>query len=88
MDFNVLPNELLKMIISYLDKKDAKYLACASKRMHELTMERIWSKPIFRESKDLHFLKKISHFPIEELRLTDIDNNWISIKKPLKQYLL
>ena len=73
MDLNLLPNELLKMVISYLDKKDAKNLAFVSKRMHELTLEKIWSKPIYQKSKSLCFLRKISHFPIEELRVADFE---------------
>ena len=73
MDFNFLPNELLKMVIAYLDKKDAKNLALASKRMRELTLKRLWSKPTYKEQKGLSFLKKISRFPIEELRIQDFE---------------
>uniref|UniRef100_A0A7M5TV43 F-box domain-containing protein n=1 Tax=Clytia hemisphaerica TaxID=252671 RepID=A0A7M5TV43_9CNID len=70
-DFNILPNELLKMVISYLDKKDAKNFARVSKRMQKLTLDRLWSKPIYLRSKSLKFLKRISRFPIKELRAKD-----------------
>ena len=71
MDFNNLPNELVKMVISFLDKKDAKQFALTSKKMHQLTLDRLWSKPVYQKLKSLLFLKRISRFPIKELRVGD-----------------
>ena len=79
MDLNDLPNELLKMVIFYLDKKDAKNLALASQRMRKLTLERLWSKVSYKEHKNLSFLKQISHFPIDELRTSDFKCEWKDI---------
>ena len=63
------------MIISYLKKKDAQALALTSKRMYDLTLNRLWSKPSYKYTKDLDFLKKISKFPIQELRMGDFHYN-------------
>ncbi|XP_066932024.1 uncharacterized protein [Clytia hemisphaerica] len=79
MDFHILPNELLEMVISYLDKKTTKNLNLASKRMYELTMERLWCKPTYKDPKSLSFLKQISHFPIRELRIQDFECEWEDI---------
>ena len=72
MDFNLLPNELLKEIISHLAIADAKNLSLTCKRMYSLSLERIWSKPVFKlealtKNLDLEFLKKVSHLPIIEI---------------------
>ena len=71
MDFNLFPNELLKMIVSYLNKRDARSLTLASKRMKDLALKRLWSKPTYDTPKDLDFSKKISKFPLEEMRADD-----------------
>ncbi|XP_066932067.1 uncharacterized protein [Clytia hemisphaerica] len=71
MSLNVLPTELLKMVISYLGKRDAKSLAVASRKMREIALEKIWSKPIYQKSKGLRFLKMISRFPIDQIRVKD-----------------
>ena len=44
MSFEVLPNEVLKLIISFLCKTDAKNVALTSKRMYGLALDRIWYK--------------------------------------------
>ena len=67
MNLNLLPNELLKEIISHLHIKDAKNISLTSKRMRSLALERIWSKPKFNTVKPLSFLSIISRFPISEL---------------------
>ena len=77
MDLNLLPNELLKTIITLLDIKGAKNVALCSKRMYDLALERIWSKPRFRGSiKGSLFLEKISKFPIQELHASDFYCRW------------
>ena len=48
MDLDLLPNEILMTIISYLVVKDAKEMSLTSKKMHSLTLSRIWSKPRFK----------------------------------------
>ena len=68
MDFDCLPHEILNRIISFIDIKGAKSLSQTSKQMHELALSRIWSKPSFAFFKNLEHLKKISKFPIKELR--------------------
>eukprot|EP00111_Clytia_hemisphaerica_P011852 TCONS_00034832-protein len=68
MDFNLVPNELLKKIFSYLTTRDAKNISLMSKRMYSLSLERIWSKPTFMLGiMDVNFLKEISNLPIVEL---------------------
>ena len=80
LDFNKLPNELIKMLISYLDIRSAQNVALTSKKMHELTMERLWSKPRYtKDERDLEFLHQISHFPICVLHTRDFDCNWLEI---------
>ena len=77
MSFEVLPNEILKLIISFLCKKDAKNVALTSKRMHDLALERIWYKVSPKwslrekiiEQKDVDFYKKLSHLPIREISI-------------------
>ena len=72
MDLNLLPNELLKEIISHLHIRDAKNISLTSKRMRSLALERIWSKPHFRGYLDtVSLLKKVSKFPIRELCTRD-----------------
>ena len=79
MDFNLLPTELLKTIITFLDDvDDAKNLSQTSKRLYDLTLERIWSKPRFYE-KDSSFLEKISNYPIKELYTSDFNCSWADI---------
>ena len=65
MDLSFLPNELLEMLISYMDIQDAKRLSQTSKRMYQLTLSRIWSKPSFKVFKTPDFLQKISKFPVK-----------------------
>ena len=79
MDFNLMPNELLQCIISYLDIKAAKNISLTSKKMNSLTLERLWSKPRYSKPKDKDFLQKISRFPITELHVVDFDCNWIEV---------
>ena len=80
MDFDLLPNELLHTIISYLDIKSAKQMSLASKKMHSLALSRIWSKPRFSWSpKDVNFLQKISKFPISELHTQDFNCTWLEL---------
>ena len=75
MSFDVLPNEILKLIISFLSKKDAKNVALTSKGMYDLALKRIWYKikPNLRhghelwKQQDSDFYKKLSHFPICEM---------------------
>ena len=73
MDLNVLPNELLHLIISYLDIKSAKHMCLTSKKMNMFALSRLWLKPRFSSMKDLDFLKNIRHFPIFELHSKDFD---------------
>ena len=69
MDFNLFPNEILKKIISFLSKEDAKNVAFTSRRMYQLTLTRLWSKVKYRfnKTRSLHFLRKIRNFPIKEM---------------------
>ena len=70
MDFNLLPNEILKTIIMFLDKKDAKNVALASRRLYNLAATRLWSKtryPNIKGRKSIEFLRNISHLPIYEM---------------------
>ena len=71
-----LPDELVKMLITYLDIEAVKNLALTSKKMHTFTTERLWSKLHyftikFRGSAD--FLEKISHLPIQEIHMKDFN---------------
>eukprot|EP00111_Clytia_hemisphaerica_P020217 TCONS_00059603-protein len=77
MDFNELPNELLKTIITFLDIKSAKNIASCSERMYDLALDRIWSKPRFRGAKKRNsFFEKIKKFPIQELHTEDFLCRW------------
>ena len=67
MDLGLFPNEIIKIIISKLLKRDAKNVALTSKKMYYLALERIWSKPILKDAKNLDFLKQISHLPIHDI---------------------
>ena len=58
-----------------------KQLSLASKKMHSLTLSRIWSKPKFEDDKahKIGFLQKISKFPIHELHAKNFDCSWLEI---------
>ena len=80
MDFNLLPNELLNKIVSYLDIYSAKQISLTSKRMHKFAISRLWAKPEWFQAKDMDFLEKISNFPIQELTTWNfIDCSWLEI---------
>ncbi|XP_066934932.1 uncharacterized protein [Clytia hemisphaerica] len=75
-----LPNELWKLVISYLDLKSAQNIALTSKKMHQLSMMRLWSKPRYtKNTKDIAFLHKISNFSIRELHTSDFSCKWLEI---------
>ena len=75
---DLLPNELLKMVVSYLDLKSAQNFSVTSRKMNRLTLWKLWSKPRYNR-KDMKFLHKISHFPIRELHVQDFKCNWLEI---------
>ena len=79
MEFDLLPNELLQTIISYLDIKSAKQMSLTSKKMHSFALSRIWSKPRYPQTKDIDFLEKISKFPISELHTLDFNCTWFEL---------
>uniref|UniRef100_A0A7M5VDP0 F-box domain-containing protein n=1 Tax=Clytia hemisphaerica TaxID=252671 RepID=A0A7M5VDP0_9CNID len=79
MDFDLLPNELLRTVISYLDIKSAKQMSLVSKRMYSFALQRIWLKPRYSKPKDIDFLQKLSKFPIRELRTRDFECSWMEI---------
>ena len=88
MDFDLLLNELLHTIISYLDIKSAKQLSLTSTRIYSLALSRIWSKPRYSKLKDINFLQKISKFPISELHTGDFDCSWLEIHYMIPQLKL
>ena len=75
MSFDVFPSEILKLIISFLCKKDAKNVALTSKRMYDLALDRIWYKikpkllhiQELWEQQDSISFEKFSHLPIREM---------------------
>eukprot|EP00111_Clytia_hemisphaerica_P006007 TCONS_00017371-protein len=81
MSFDVLPNEILKLIVSFLSKEDAKKVSLTSKKMYDLTLDRIWYKikpkyhlfgdkiGISEEIRTVGFFKKLSHLPIREISI-------------------
>uniref|UniRef100_A0A7M5V8S1 F-box domain-containing protein n=1 Tax=Clytia hemisphaerica TaxID=252671 RepID=A0A7M5V8S1_9CNID len=80
MDFDLLPNELLRTVISYLDIKSAKQMSLVSKRMYSFALQRIWLKPRYSwPAKEIDFLEKISQFPISELHTGDFDCTWFEL---------
>ena len=79
MDFNLMPIELKKMIVSYLDTKSCRNIALTSNEMKRLAYEKIWSKPKFYKTKDIDFLGNISHLPIRELNVGDFSCSWVEI---------
>uniref|UniRef100_A0A7M5UKL4 F-box domain-containing protein n=1 Tax=Clytia hemisphaerica TaxID=252671 RepID=A0A7M5UKL4_9CNID len=79
MDINLLPDEILEIIIAFSEKEDAKALSRTSKRMYNLTIERIWSKPRFYGRRDHSFLTKITKFPIKELHTNEFNCLWSNI---------
>ena len=75
--FNSLPNELIEMCSSYLSIKDAKSFSLTSKRMHSLTLSKIWKCPRFEKKMPLDTFKILSlKLPIEELHTCDLDVNF------------
>ena len=72
--FDSLPDEIIELIISYLEITNAKNFALTSKKMADLATTRLWSKPFYWKTKDLDFLKKISKFPIREERSVSFSN--------------
>uniref|UniRef100_A0A7M5V837 F-box domain-containing protein n=1 Tax=Clytia hemisphaerica TaxID=252671 RepID=A0A7M5V837_9CNID len=79
MDINLLPDEILEIIIAFSEKEDAKALSRTSKRMYNLTIERIWSKPRFYGKRNHSFLTKITKFPIKELHTNEFNCLWSNI---------
>ena len=66
MEFALMPIELKKMVVSYLDTESTKSIALTSNEMKELAYEKLWSKPRFTYPlKDIGFLHKISHLPFQ-----------------------
>ena len=47
MDFNLIPIEIKKMIVTHSDSESLKDLALTSKEMRDLAYEKLWSKPRF-----------------------------------------
>ena len=47
--------------------------------MKELAYEKLWFKPRFKETKDMDFLKDISHLPIRELNVLDFSCSWVEL---------
>ena len=62
MVFNILllPNEIINIIVSNLEVKDAKNVSLTSKRMYKLTLSRIWASPRLSGLIDIEHLKQIS----------------------------
>uniref|UniRef100_A0A7M5X9I4 F-box domain-containing protein n=1 Tax=Clytia hemisphaerica TaxID=252671 RepID=A0A7M5X9I4_9CNID len=80
MDFSLIPVELKKMIISYLDTESTKNIALTSKELKQIAYEKLWSNPTFTHpEKDIDFLLKISHLPIRELNVKDFSCSWVEI---------
>uniref|UniRef100_A0A7M5WHV2 F-box domain-containing protein n=1 Tax=Clytia hemisphaerica TaxID=252671 RepID=A0A7M5WHV2_9CNID len=77
---DLLPNEILKMVLCSLDLKSAQKFSLTSKRINKLTLSKLWSKPRYtNDSKNLEFLHKISRFPIRELHTRDFKCNWLEM---------
>ena len=76
---DLLPNELFKMIISYLDVQTAQNVSLTSKKMYWISQSRLWSKPRYHKPKNIDFLHTISKFPICELHTRDFDCDWVEI---------
>ena len=68
-----LPNELMQMILSHVSIRDAKNFSQTSKRMHSLTLSKIWKCPRFKTKISLKELKRIPKYPIEEIHTSDFD---------------
>ena len=79
MDFDLMPIELKKIIISYMDIESTKNIALSSKEIKDLAYEKLWFKPRFKGTKDLDFLLKILHLPIGELTVKDFSCSWVEI---------
>ena len=76
MGLNQLPNELVQMILSYLSIKDTKKMSQTSKRMHSLTLSKIWKCPRFRKEMSLDMFKSLLSLPIEEIHTCDFNVNF------------
>ena len=79
MDFRLMPIELKKMIVSYMDNESTKNVALTSKEMKEIAYEKLWAKPKFKGIKDIGFLLRISDLPIRELNVGDFSCSWVEI---------
>ena len=81
MDFNLVPDELLQLIVSHLSTASAKSICLTSRKMRDLTLPRIWSKPNYFKYRvhNIDFLHKISRFPINELHSKNFDCSWMEI---------
>ena len=80
MDFNLLPNELLNNIVSYLDNYSAKQISLTCKKMRIFAIARLWNKPTWSIVKDMDFLGNICHFPIQELNTWYFpDCSWMGV---------
>uniref|UniRef100_A0A7M5V965 F-box domain-containing protein n=1 Tax=Clytia hemisphaerica TaxID=252671 RepID=A0A7M5V965_9CNID len=67
MEITALPDELFKMVISYLSKSDAKNMALCSKWFHKMSLDKIWNYPQFKKIISLKFAKESTHLPIQEI---------------------
>ena len=84
--FSWLPHELIEIFSSYLSIKDAKNLSQTSKRMHSLTLSKIWKRPKFKKAIPLDKFKMLSlKLPIEEIHTYDLDVN-LKKRKPGKYF--
>ena len=95
MDFNFLPDEVIKKIISYLAIDDAKSIALSSKKIYSLSMTRLWTNRgklnIGRyNTRDLDFLYKINvtELPIREAHCRNFDCSWLEVVSLLPQLQL
>ena len=80
MDFNLLPIELKKIIVTHLDLESLKNISQTSKELRDIAYEKLWLKPRFSWwNADTDFVDKISHFPICELHMEDFNCSLIKI---------
>jgi len=77
MEILRFPNELLKKIVDYSSVKGARSMALTCRRLHEITMPKIWNQALLKEESILlKTLALMSHLPIKELRSSYLKFNW------------